>query len=105
MPKGSLCILFPILCINPFPMHSGELSQESLEELNLNRVTHNSEIGQHLVDPRSVPTERTSAHGHLHPPSSSRHATGGRLWSELGYLRPTLLLSGDPAKVVIAAAA
>ena len=41
-------------------MHSGELSQESLEELNLNRVTHNSDIGQHLVDPRSVPTERTS---------------------------------------------
>ena len=41
-------------------MHSGELSQESLEELNLNRVTHNSDIGQHLVDPRSVPIERTS---------------------------------------------
>ena len=43
-------------------MHSGELSQESLEELNLNRVTHNSDIGKRLVDPRSVPTERTSDH-------------------------------------------
>ena len=49
-------------------MHSGELSQESLEELNLNRVTHNSDIGQHLVDPRSVPTERTSARTQSAPP-------------------------------------
>ena len=58
----SLCILFnfPILCINPFPMHSSELGQESLKELNLNRVTRNSAIGQPLVDRRSVPSERTS---------------------------------------------
>ena len=61
---SSLCILFnfPILCINPFPMHSSELGQESLKELNLNRVTRNSAIGQPLVDRRSVPSERTSEH-------------------------------------------
>ena len=41
-------------------MHSSELGQESLKELNLNRVTRNSAIGQPLVDRRSVPSERTS---------------------------------------------
>ena len=43
-------------------MHSSELGQESLKELNLNRVTRNSAIGQPLVDRRSVPSERTSEH-------------------------------------------
>ena len=33
-----------------------------------------------------------------------QHSTFDQCDAELGYLRPTLLLSGDPAKVVIAAA-
>ena len=37
-----------IYLIHRFPMHSGYLRQESLMELNLNRVTRDSEIGQHL---------------------------------------------------------
>ena len=41
-------------------MHSGELGQESLKELNLNSVARDSGIAEPSVDRRCDPRERTS---------------------------------------------